>query len=128
MKFADMNEREREIAKRFGYVGFVADRPTVVDAYDYAIKIAKAETGGNPSAITVGIHVLTNTWACEFAKALHEKEIVITELIEALRSIRDTANGDLKTSSALLPAIEQTAQNAIHKHKSHELSNTETEK
>lgn len=61
--------------------GFFADRPTIQEAYDYALKIAKA-TGAAPHVLAA-VQVVVNTICNELEKIENEKN----ELAEETRQL-----------------------------------------
>ena len=60
--------------------GFFADRPTIQEAYDYALKIAKA-TGAAPHVLAA-VQVVVNTICNELEKIENEKNELARESLE----------------------------------------------
>lgn len=61
-----MTDEQMKTVMRLGFMPFFSDRPTIQEAYDYAMTVARASGDHVPSVVTA-IHVLVNTYALQIA-------------------------------------------------------------
>ncbi len=106
----EIDEELATEAAQYGYIGLIAHRDTMNDAYGYALEVAETlEDGKGPALIAV--HILLNTHAIQWAKAVR----VIEELEELARATTAYLEQDSRSErrkQAMLDGATQAIANA----------------
>jgi len=85
MKMSDgtgMTDAEREIARSLGWMGLVSHRPTVQEAYDYAMATANSCCKRDKAGMLVAVQLIINTYAIKLAKG-DFKDVHVSSLDDA---------------------------------------------